>query len=125
MFFYNDKINKYFLNPKYYGTLDKKSNLVITIEDGSKKLGKYIIFQIMLDDTRSYIKKAAYKAYACGATIASLEWLANKITDQKLEVLDSIIIDDIVTSLELPKNKLHCALTIEDIVLKIKTSINI
>jgi len=120
MFFYNDKINNYFLNPKYYGSLDSSYTSVLTIKEGSSKLGRYIIFQIKLDDTRSYIKNAVYKAYACGATIASLEWLAEKIINQKTDILDTIKIEDVVNDLELPKKKFHCALTIKDLAKKLK-----
>ena len=93
---------------------------MLIIKDGSKKFGKYIILQIKLDDTRSYIEKIAYRAYACGATIASLEWLAKKIINQKTNILDAIKIEDIINDLELPKNKIHCALTIEDLAKKLK-----
>ena len=120
MRFYNEKIKNYFLNSEYSGTLGQDLPCVYTIDEGSVKLGKLIIFQIMLDNTKSYIKDVKYKVYGCGATIATIEWLARQIINQNIVVLDSIKIEDINNGLELPKNKLHCAITAEDILMRLK-----
>ena len=123
MRFYNDKINKYFFNPKHSGVLNRKLSNVYSVEQGNLKLGKLIHFQIMLDDTKSYIKDVKYKAYGCGVTIATLEWLSESIINKDISILDNIKLEDVNSSLELPSNKLHCALTIEDILKKFKSLI--
>jgi NifU-like protein involved in Fe-S cluster formation len=62
----------------------------------------------------SRIEDARFRAYGCPISIAVGAWLAERAIGQTLEQLSAIRAPDIRQALEIPEDRLHCALLGED-----------
>lgn len=70
--------------------------------------------QVRLDGER--VADARFQAYGCPTTIAVGAWLAERAVGQPLADLAALRAADIRQALEIPEDKLHCALMGEDAV---------
>jgi NifU-like protein involved in Fe-S cluster formation len=69
--------------------------------------------QVRMQDTR--IGDARFQAYGCPTTIAVGAWLAGWVIGKPLEQLSSVTAAMIRSSLEIPEERIHCALLGEDV----------
>lgn len=70
--------------------------------------------QLRLDGDR--VADARFQAYGCPTTIAVGAWLAERAVGRPLADLAALRAADIRQALEIPEDKLHCALMGEDAV---------
>lgn len=68
--------------------------------------------QIRLDGAK--VVDARFQAYGCPTTIAVGAWLAERAVGKSLTELAALRAGDIRQALEIPEDKLHCALMGED-----------
>ena len=64
----------------------------------------------------SRVEDAQFRAYGCPTTIAVGAWLAGRLVGQTVDQLSGIGAAEIRQALEIPENRLHCALLGEDAV---------
>lgn len=65
---------------------------------------------------RGRVADARFQAYGCPTTIAVGAWLAERAVGRSLEELAAIRAAEIRQALEIPEERLHCALLGEDAV---------
>lgn len=68
--------------------------------------------QVRLDGPR--VSDARFQAYGCPTTIAVGAWLAERTVGRSLSDLAALRAADIRQALEIPEDRLHCALMGED-----------
>ena len=76
--------------------------------------------QVRLDGAR--VADARFQAYGCPTTIAVGAWLAERAVGRPLEELAAIRAGDIRQALEIPEDRLHCALMGEDAIKSLRRS---
>jgi nitrogen fixation NifU-like protein len=110
---YSKEIIDHYENPRNVGALDKTDNSVGTGLVGAPACGDVIKLQIKVDDN-DIITEAKFKAFGCGAAIASSslvsEWVKGKNINQAAEIKNT----EIAQHLSLPPVKLHCSLLAEE-----------
>ncbi|MER1941932.1 MULTISPECIES: iron-sulfur cluster assembly scaffold protein [unclassified Castellaniella] len=109
---YGPKVLDHYLHPRHVGSFDATDQQVGTGLVGSPALGQVLKLQIHLQNQQ--IDAACFKVFGCGAAIAvgslATEWLSGCNLDQALAFQSQ----DFVQALELPPEKLHCALLGQD-----------
>ena len=111
---YSEKILDYFENPKNTGSFKPKSNIGTGIV-GTPSSGTVIQLQIRVNK-KNLIQDACFKTYGCGSAIAASSLMTEKIKGKTLEEALEIKNGIIVTELDLPPAKMHCAILAEDAV---------
>ena len=116
---YSDKIVDHFNNPRHIGTLDKKSPNVGVGLAGSPSCGDVLQMCIEFEEDESgkeIVKEAKFKAFGCGAMIASsslaTEWVMDGLEGEgrmNMEEVRDIKNTDLVESLDLNLIKIHCS----------------
>lgn len=110
---YSKEVIDHYENPKNVGSLDKKDGKVGTGLVGAPACGDVMKLQIKVNE-EGVIVDAKFKAFGCGAAIASSslvsEWVKGKSVDEALEIKNT----EIAKHLSLPPVKLHCSLLAED-----------
>jgi nitrogen fixation protein NifU and related proteins len=112
---YSDEVISHFYAPKNLGTLDENDPGVGTGTIGSPACGDLMRLQIKVNDD-GIIEDTKFKAYGCGAAIASssiaTEWLKGKTLEEARQIKNS----DIAEYLALPNIKIHCSILAEDVI---------
>ena len=91
------------------GTLDGTAATgTATTRAGSGRLR----LQVRIEGAR--VADARFQAYGCPTTIAVGAWLAERAVGRPLAELSGLKAADIRQALEIPEDKLHCALMGED-----------
>lgn len=103
---YSEAIRMRFMQPQFAGALTAESALHITV--GAQEQGALLALSIDIDPTRKTIAQARFKAYGCGACIATADYLCEQLLGQTPEQLEQFETQHIATALELPSIKLHC-----------------
>lgn len=110
---YSKEVIDHYENPKNVGSLDKKDGKVGIGLVGAPACGDVMKLQIKVNE-EGVIVDAKFKAFGCGAAIASSslvsEWVKGKSVDEALEIKNT----EIAKHLSLPPVKLHCSLLAED-----------
>ena len=111
---WSDAVEHYFKQNQYVAGLPEESratNKVINGRAGSPKQGGVIQLHLQLNelDNTATIQQARYKAYGCGYTLASAAYLCQRIEGKNLKQIKDLHHTEISTALQLPANKLHCA----------------
>lgn len=110
---YAKEIIDHYENPRNVGSLDKNSTNVGTGLVGAPACGDVLKLQIEVDDAGNIVD-AKFKAFGCGAAIASSslvsEWIKGKNVDEALTIKNQ----EIAKHLSLPPVKLHCSMLAED-----------
>lgn len=109
-------INRY-ENPKNVGSLDEKSRDTGTSVVGAPACGDMIKLQIKVDENGKIVD-SKFKAFGCGAAIASSSLITEKIQGKTLEEALEIKNSDIADELALPPVKIHCSVLAEEAVRK-------
>lgn len=109
---YGPQVLDHYLHPRHVGSFDPQDPCVGTALVGSPALGQVLKLQIRVKGAT--IESACFRAFGCGAAIATgslaADWLRGRSLDQALGIHSQ----DFVQALDLPAAKLHCALLAED-----------
>ncbi|MFA7438430.1 iron-sulfur cluster assembly scaffold protein [Castellaniella sp.] len=105
---YGPEVEKRYRNPQGVGSFDVADPDVGTALVGSPQVGQVLKLQLRVRDGR--VAEARFRAYGCGALIATGALLAEKLPGLTLDQVRAIGSHDIVEALQLPQDKLHCAL---------------
>jgi len=110
---YNEKILDHYENPRNVGSLDKDDPHVGTGLVGAPSCGDVMKLQIKVND-EGVIEDAKFKAFGCGAAIASSSLLTEIIKGKTVADVMKIKNTEIVHELSLPPVKIHCSVLAED-----------
>jgi len=110
---YNEKILDHYENPRNVGSLDKDDPHVGTGLVGAPSCGDVMKLQIKVNK-EGVIEDAKFKAFGCGAAIASSSLLTEMIKGQTVADVMKIKNTEIVHELSLPPVKIHCSVLAED-----------
>ncbi len=114
---YSKKVMDLYENPKNVGSFDESSENVGTSVVGAPSCGDVIKLQIKVDENGN-IKDAKFKAFGCGAAIASSALITDWIQGKSLEEAKTIKNEEVAEYLSLPPVKAHCSVLAEEAVNK-------
>lgn len=112
---YSAQVQEHFFHPRNVGTLPVNNPYVGTGQVGSVESGALLRLQLQFDSSGK-ITVSRFKAYGCGATIASASWLTEALKGKQVEQALAIRSGDVQHALALPAAKLHCAMLAQDAV---------
>ena len=110
-FGYSDAVWRLFRETPRAGTLDGQP---LTGSADTRAGSGRLRLQVRLDG--GTVGDARFQAYGCPTTIAVGAWLAERALGRTLADLAALRAADIRQALEIPEDKLHCALMGEDAV---------
>lgn len=111
---YGPEVMQRYRHPQHVGSLDVDAPHVGTAIVGSPAVGQVLKLQVRVQEGR--IDQACFRAYGCGALIAVGAWLCERLAGQTLDQAKALDSQDIMGALQLPAEKLHCALLALDAV---------
>ena len=114
---YSKEVMDLYKNPHNVGSLDEKDKQVGTSVVGSPSCGDVIKLQIKVDD-EGKISEAKFKAFGCGAAIASSSLITDWIQGKTLEEAEGVKNQEIADYLSLPPVKVHCSVLAEEAIRK-------
>ena len=109
MAFYPDKITERFRKPKKAG---KPARFSVSASDASFTCGVSLRFYLEIDSATKTIKNAGFKTNGCGYVIAFADFLADRISGERLVNLHGLEdLDNAATEQfgEIPSTRQHCA----------------
>ncbi|MDR0556025.1 MAG: Fe-S cluster assembly scaffold IscU [Holosporaceae bacterium] len=112
---YSEKVMERYNNPQNVGGLDDNDKNVGTAVVGAPSCGDVIKLQIKVDE-RGKISEAKFKAFGCGAAIASSSLITEWIQGKNLADACGIRNQDVAEYLSLPPVKAHCSVLAEEAV---------
>ena len=114
---YSTEVMDLYKNPHNIGSLDEKDKQVGTSVVGSPSCGDVIKLQIKVDD-EGKISEAKFKAFGCGAAIASSSLITDWVRGKTLEEAEEIKNQEVADYLSLPPVKVHCSVLAEEAIRK-------
>ena len=114
---YSKKVMDLYKNPKNIGTFDENDANVGTSVVGAPNCGDVIKLQIKVDEN-GCISDAKFKAFGCGAAIASSALITDWVRGKNLDDAKQIKNKEVADYLSLPPVKLHCSVLAEEAVSK-------
>ena len=114
---YSKKVMDLYKNPKNVGTFDENDANVGTSVVGAPSCGDVIKLQIKVDEN-GCISDAKFKAFGCGAAIASSALITDWVRGKNLDDAKQIKNKEVADYLSLPPLKLHCSVLAEEAVSK-------
>ena len=114
---YSKEVMDLYKNPHNIGSLDEKDKQVGTSVVGSPSCGDVIKLQIKVDD-EGKISEAKFKAFGCGAAIASSSLITDWVRGKTLEEAEEIKNQEVADYLSLPPVKVHCSVLAEEAIRK-------
>lgn len=110
---YSDSVLDHYRNPRNVGRLPGDDPAVGTGLAGSAQVGGVVRLQIRVDAS-GIIEETRFKAYGCGATIASASWASDALAGTSLQEARRIDSTKIIQALQLPAVKTWCAMLVQD-----------
>lgn len=111
---YSNLLIDHFEHPRNVGAFEPGLGAVASATVGSPALGGVVQLQIALAPDTQVIRAARFKAYGSAPVIAcaslASEWLGGKTLQQALAIEHGAI----AQALQLPAEKIHCAMLAED-----------
>ena len=114
---YSKEVMDLYNNPHNIGSLDERDKQVGTSVVGSPSCGDVIKLQIKVDD-EGKISEAKFKAFGCGAAIASSSLITDWVKGKTLEEAEEIKNREVAEFLSLPPVKAHCSVLAEEAIRK-------
>lgn len=114
---YSKEVMDLYKNPKNIGTFDENDANVGTSVVGAPSCGDVIKLQIKVDEN-GCISDAKFKAFGCGAAIASSALITDWVRGKNLDDAKQIKNEEVADYLSLPPVKLHCSVLAEEAVSK-------
>ena len=119
---YNKIVERHFFAPKNILNVDQDINGLSKTSLGSKDLGDAMDIFISCDKGTDSINSLYYNVYGNPYLIASLSYIAEKISGLTIDEALEISSETLITDLEIPQTKHYCAYMVEDALKKsIKT----
>jgi len=115
---YSKKVLDLYNNPENVGELDENDQNVGTSVVGAPECGDMIKLQIKVDPETNVIVESKFKAFGCGAAIASSSLITNMVKGKTLDEASKIKNSDVANELALPPVKVHCSVLAEEAVNK-------
>lgn len=115
---YSKKVLDLYNNPENVGKLDENDQNVGTSVVGAPECGDMIKLQIKVDPETNVIVESKFKAFGCGAAIASSSLITNMVKGKTLDEASKIKNSDVANELALPPVKVHCSVLAEEAVNK-------
>lgn len=113
---YSEKLLDYFQNPRCVGELPDADGVA---EVSNPVCGDVMKLWVKLDDSRSRIASARFKAQGCSAAIATSSYATEMIIGLDLAAARAITKDQIADALGgLPSSKIHCSVLASDAIQK-------
>jgi nitrogen fixation NifU-like protein len=109
---YSKAVLDHYENPRNVGSLDKNDPNVGTGLVGSPACGDLMKLQLKVVD--GIIQDAKFRAYGCGAAIASSSLVTEWVKGKTLDEAGSIKNAQIANELALPPVKIHCSILAEE-----------
>lgn len=104
---YNQKTIDYFSNPRNMGEIE---NADAVAEGGNPACGDVVKLWLKLSEDKKKVKDIKFKAFGCGACIASSSALTELVIGQTIAKAKKITNQDIADYLRgLPKQKMVCS----------------
>ena len=114
---YSEKLLDYFQNPRCVGELP---NADAVAEVSNPVCGDVMRLWVKLDDARSRILNATFKAQGCSAAIATSSYATEMIIGLDLASARAITKEQIADALGgLPSSKVHCSVLASDAIQKV------
>ncbi|MDR0753146.1 MAG: Fe-S cluster assembly scaffold IscU [Holosporaceae bacterium] len=114
---YSKEVMERYTNPKNVGVLDDNDKNVGTSVVGAPSCGDVIKLQVKVDENGK-ISEAKFKAFGCGAAIASSALITEWVQGKSLEEAEGIKNREVAKYLSLPPVKAHCSVLAEEAVRK-------
>ncbi len=112
---YSKKVLELYENPKNVGSFEETDQNVGTAVVGAPACGDMIKLQIKVDED-GVVVDSKFKAFGCGAAIASSSLITEKIQGKNLDDIVKIKNTEIAEELALPPVKIHCSVLAEEAV---------
>ncbi len=112
---YSKKVLELYENPKNVGSFEETDQNVGTAVVGAPACGDMIKLQIKVDEN-GVVVDSKFKAFGCGAAIASSSLITEKIQGKNLDDIVKIKNTEIAEELALPPVKIHCSVLAEEAV---------
>lgn len=109
---YSDALLDHFQHPRNAGRFSKQTKGVRIGRAGSPAQGAVIELQIRLGEGNR-IEEARFMAYGCPATIACASLTTERLEAKTLEQARRLHNSELAAALELPPQKIHCAVLAE------------
>ena len=106
---YSDTLYEHFRHPCHVGLLAEDIPGRGVAKVGEPQHGAVIELYIQVDQSSQRLVDARFKAYGCGATIASASWLCAWLPGHTIEQVRQLHDATLSAALALPPAKLHCA----------------
>ena len=100
---------------RYAGRLPAETAGLIELRAESRASGASLCLQLQLDASGQRVLDARFQALGCPVGIAVGHWLARRARGEPLSALRGLDAAVLRTALEIPEDKLHCALMGEDL----------
>lgn len=114
---YSKKVMEFYESTKNIGEFDENAENIGTSVVGAPSCGDVIKFQIKVGDDGN-ICDAKFKAFGCGAAIASSAFITDLIQGKSLDEAKKIKNEDVAEYLSLPPVKVHCSVLAEEAIHK-------
>lgn len=109
---YDERVKRNFINPKNAGGLHG-ANAVCNVKN--EACGEVIKLYFKVNDETKIVEEARFKVFGCPVTIASANVACELVKDRTLEEVLQIKDIDIINALgNVPLNKIHCAINVEE-----------
>ena len=105
---YSDAVQRHFRQPARGGRFPPGTPGVCGAAVGDPARGGRIVLQLQVD-AAGRIRDARFLAYGCGVTLAAASWISDWLPGRSLA--EAVVVRDapIREALDLPAEKLHCA----------------
>lgn len=100
---------------RYAGRLPADTAGLFELRATSRASGSTLCLQLQLDDSGRMVREARFQALGCPVGIAVGHWLTRRATGASLASLRGLDAATLRAALEIPEDKLHCALMGEDL----------
>ena len=101
---YSDAVRTRFMQPQFAGSLSGEAVLRVTV--GAQEQGAVIALDVVVDAIEPRITAARFKAYGCGACIATADYLCESLIGLSQDQLEHMDTQNIASALELASVKL-------------------
>lgn len=108
---YKPEVLDHYRNPRHVGTLPAGPDVGVSMV-GAPACGDVMRVHIRVQD--GVITQAVFKAFGCGAAIASASWAVDQLAGKTLDQAVAMKNTEIAAALSLPPVKLHCSMLAED-----------
>ena len=105
---YSPALLRHFHQPANAGCFDVNAPVQASALCGDPHHGGLVRLQLQVD-SGGVINAARFQAYGCGATIAAASWVCDWLHGRALAEAAALHDSTVSAALELPPNKVHCA----------------